>query len=266
MKRIINTLLGFFAAVLLFSFGSLLVISAAASKGYTKLMLDLSGYAQNIESELRSALSDIAIPSGLPADFFDDKIHSEYLDSFIEDTLDSYYAKNKAYRPDTSGLSAAIVADITAYADENNIDLDQTSGDMLKTTAEHCAEKYLNLSYGVVSKVAGIFAGMSFKLFLAAAAAALLLLLLCFLLKNDRMLYCGLLGGGVMLAAPVLLIVTGAALRWSLSSAALLGFVRWFVTAAIAAETALGVAAIVVCAVFKTKRSKKTSEETIKNT
>ena len=113
MKKIINILLSFFMTVVISVTGCL-----ATSSPFIKAVVSISDYKHNIEPEISDSLKSVAIPSGLPEDFFNDKIKSEYIDRIINESIEAAINKQDYTMP-LDELEQLIYDDIVAYANEH---------------------------------------------------------------------------------------------------------------------------------------------------
>ena len=100
MKKIINVLLSFFMAVIIFVFSSCAICALVTSAHFIKGVVFISAYTKNAETEIAESLQSVAIPSGLPESFFDDKIHTIFLKKTVNDSISSAIS-GKAYEMPT---------------------------------------------------------------------------------------------------------------------------------------------------------------------
>ena len=229
MKKIIDILLSFFMAFIIFAAAISATGCIATSSPFVKAAVSVSNYKENIETELSDSLKSIAIPSGLPEDFFDDKIKSEYIDKVVNESIEAAIAK-KEYAMPIDELEELIYNDIVVYAQNNGTELDEEAMEMLHNTAEHAATFYKNYTYNIYYRALKHIGGISYKLGIAFIVLCVVLAFMIYLLNKKTELCYGLCGGGVMLLLPTIFMINGSAYKWGIMSKGLLGFVNTYIT------------------------------------
>ena len=245
MKKIINILLSFFMAVIIFGLGSSLTAFMATSAPYINVMVGLSGYTKKAATEIADYSQSVAIPSGLPENFFDDKIHTDFLKKTVKESVKAALS-GKDYQMPTEEIEELIYKDILEYAKLNGIETDEEDAKMLKNTANLAATYYKNYSYNIFYRILKTIKGVSLKMLVATAVLLALLIAIYYLLKGTKELSFGLLAGGIMLITPIIFAITGAAFKWAIASTALLGFINLYIGIMIALMVLMGAAAIFI--------------------
>ena len=252
MKKIINILLSFFMAVIIFVFSCCAIGAFLTSAPFIKGAVFVSAYTKNAETEIAESLQSVAIPSGLPENFFDDKIHTIFIKNTINNCISSAI-KGKAYEMPTAEIEALIYNDILKYSKENGIQMDEEAETMLKNTASLSATYYKNFTYNIFYRVLKFLKGISLKMLIAAVVLLAVLAFMHYLLKGKKELCFAYLGGGTMLFAPIILIISGVAFKWAIASKAVLTFVNLYIGFTLITMVILGVLAIL----YGIKKSKE---------
>lgn len=261
MKKIINILLSFFMTVVIFACALSVTGCLATSSPFIKAVVSISDYKQNIEPEISDSLKSVAIPSGLPEDFFNDKIKSEYIDRIINESIEAAINKQDYTMP-LDELEQLIYADIVAYANEHGTELDEDATQMLKNTAELAATYYKNYTYNIYYRALKHIGGIYKKLALASAVLIVVLVVMIYLLNKKQELCYSLCGGGVMLLLPLIFIFNGSAYKWGIVSKGLLTFVNSYITTVLVLIILFGVISLTV-GILKAIKIEKNKKERV---
>ena len=256
MKKTINILLSFFMALIIFV-GSLSFVGAViTSTPFIKSTVIISGYLNNTEKEIAESLKSVAIPSGLPENFFDDKIETEFIKKTVNNSI-SAALSGKDYAMPNEEIEALILEDITLYAKQNGVELNQEATEMLKETARLSGQYYKNYTYNIFYRALKHIKGISLKLFVAFLAFAVVGILMYFLLKNKKELSYALSSGGAMLIISVLFAIIKGAFNLAIGSEALLSFMNNLIGIMIAIIIGIGGFAIFLSVKNAKKVNKK---------
>lgn len=245
MKKTINILLSFFMSVIIFVFGVCLTAAFITSAPFIKGVVAVSGYVGKVETELSDTLESVAIPSGLPQSFFEDKIHTDFIKETINNSITAAI-KGENYEMPKSKIEELVYNDILKYANENGIQMDEEAETMLKNTAELTGTYYKNYTYNIFYRVLKYLKGVSIKMFVASLVLLAVLAFMLYLLKGKKELCYALLAGGAMLITPIIFVVTGAAFKWAIVSEALLTFINLFIGISITLMVVLGAVSLIV--------------------
>ncbi len=245
MKKIINILLSFFMAVIIFAFGCCFTTTIITSAPYIKAVASISSYTKNAETEIAEVLESVAIPSGLPQDFFNDKIHTDFIIKTIRQSVESAIS-GKEYTMPKEEIEELVFKDLLNYTKENGIETNDEDLKMLHNTAELSATYYKNYTYNIFYRALKLLKGISIKMLIATVILAITLAFMYYLLKGKKELTFAVLGGAVMLILPIILIITGAAFKWAIASEALLVFVNLYIGIALGIIVLLGVLTLIL--------------------
>ena len=117
MKKIIYILLSFFMALIIF-IGSLSFVGAViTSSTYLKSVVVVSNYVKKVETEIAESLKSVAIPSGLPENFFNDKIKTDFIKNTVNESINSALS-GKTYQMPNEEIEALILEDLLLYEKE----------------------------------------------------------------------------------------------------------------------------------------------------
>ena len=236
---------------------------------FAKSAIKASGYVDYALAELTEDLNDIAIPSGLPSDFFNDKFEGQEREKF-ENLLLSRITSNikqSGFNIETSAIDKTFRDFIEDYAKEHLGTLDTVSEEALNELIGECTKAYIRyLTPDVLEMLFQNFAQFS-KLLLIASAVILVLIILTFvflfkLCDIKEFFFYGFssfLGAGLILGAlPSYLLLSNQISKINILSTSLYNFIVTFVSKGL--TTFLVAAAILVvlsiaCLYLKSKPS-----------
>lgn len=256
MKKIVNILLSFAMCFTIFLLGISITASTIISAPFLKGVIKLSNYVKNVEPEIAESLQSLTIPSGLPEDFFDDKIHTEYIEKTLNECIEAA-VNRKTYDMPTPEIEELIFNDLKTYANEKGIEIDEKTEESLRHTASVCSKYYINYTFAIFYRVIKHLGGVSLKMLIVSIVLLVVLVFMHYLLNGKKELAYALLGAGAMLVTPIYFIITGKAFEWAISSEALLKVIYVFMSLAIAIPVVLGIASIL----FGIKKAKKYFKE-----
>ncbi len=269
IRAIINHTVAVITAMFIFLFGTCLALGIATSKGYIKFTVKSTDYIENSSAELKEGLISLAIPSGLPESFFDDKIDSAALLKLNNACIDNAYNKG-TFSVDTTELKKDLVNDFKDYAASGALasDVDVTD-EALGYLADLCAEKYEKTAANSVFKYLSYYAGKlnRYTLFAIIGTALLAAFGICFVLKlsknapDKRFMYFALCGGGLMLAiVPAIILIGRFVNKISIAARSMHLFISSFVNNILLFVLLLGllIIGIAVFVLLFKKKDKKT--------
>ena len=141
---------------------------------FVKKVVVGSNYVSNAASEIKEALSDLAIPSGLPSDFFDKKVSDSKVSQLVASALD-YNFKISSKAPDFSFIKEDLSKDINAFANEHFVTIDNETKKAITALTEECYNVYLRYCNPQVIQVLGQVVGSVSKIITLGIIASLLL-------------------------------------------------------------------------------------------
>lgn len=204
-KTFINYALAFFMAFFLFCAVSFALIGLTFSPEYAKLQIKSSNYIALSVEEIEDGLVNIAIPGGLPEDFFEYGITDKSFEDNIYKFIDSAY-KNKPYTADDSAFRKEISEKIYQYAEKNMPGFSDEISEQLETLIDLCSERYMRYATPKALQYIGNYGGRLRLPSFTAALVALSLASVSFLFLNrannsKRAIKIGFLGSGLLLLA-----------------------------------------------------------------
>lgn len=251
MKKIIYILLSFFMALVVLVCSFSFVGAVVTSSTYLKSVVVVSNYVKNVETEIAENLKSVAIPSGLPENFFNDKIKTDFIKNTVNESINSALS-GKTYQMPNEEIEALILEDLLLYAKEEGVEINEESEKMLKETAKISGNYYKNYTYNIFYRALKHVKGISTKLLFVFVALVVVLVLMFYLLKGKKELIYALLSSGAMLIISVILIVISGAFKLAIKSVALLSFANFYIGILLAFITLIGIAAIL----YGTKKAK----------
>ncbi len=237
-RAIINYTVSVITAMFIFLFFACAALSLATNKGYINFTVKSAKYNELSAEELNDGLISLAIPSGLPENYFDDKVDTAALEKLNKECIDNAYDFGK-FSVDTADLKEKLIKQFKDYAASGALasDVDVTN-ESLSYLADLCVEKYEKAAANSVFKYLAFYAAKLNKYVLLATLAMLLIsaLGLIFVVKlnknngNRRFLYFSLCGGGLMAGLiPAIILIGGFVRKISIASRSMHLFVSGFV-------------------------------------
>lgn len=268
-KIVINYTVSAITAVFIFLFCCSVAIGVLSSKSYIKSSVKTTDYIAISAEELKEDMISLAIPSGLPDNFFDDKINNAALLKLNNNCIDNAYDKG-AFSIDAANITQYHIDIFKEYAESGALASDtDVTDESLNYLAELCTEKYKKTAANSVFKYLSFYAAKINKFMPFAIIGTLLFSVFCvvFLLKlsksqNDkRYIYYALCGSGIMTALiPSIVLLGGFIKKISISSRAMHLFIISFVNNILLILVILGIILIALAVfflLFKNKNEKK---------
>lgn len=230
LKTAINYTASVITAVFIFLFCCSVAIGVLCSKNYIKFSVKSADYIALSAEELKEDMISLAIPSGLPEKFFDDKIDNAALLKLNNDCIDNAYDNGK-FSVDTTNIKQYHIDAFKEYAESGALASDtDVTDESMGYLAQLCAEKYEKVAANSVFKYLSFYASKINKFMPFAIIGTLLFSAFCivFLLKtgkaqgDKRYLYSSLCGAGIMSSlAPLVVLIGGFVKKISISSRAM---------------------------------------------
>lgn len=258
LKKIITLFTAFILTFALACLGLCVTVRIATGGNFAKGIINKTNYVNLAESEIKEDLSDLAIPSGLPADFFDNKISSATISQFVLDSVDyNFSAVDTA--PDLTFIKEDFKSDIALWADENFVFIDEATSSAVSLLTEECYNAVLRycspsiLQYlGRLSVTLGKVSTLG--IILALTLSAFTLFFLSKLLNKKEFFFfsfvsfcsSGLLVGII----PLILLITNKISSIAILSKSLYAFVCGFINSCLLALVLFGLLFILISAIF----------------
>lgn len=145
LRRVICTLACFVLCTCIFLLTICAVLGLAFSEKYLKYIVDKSNYVELSYNALHTQLADVTIPSGLPIDFFNDKIDKVVFQNRIIDAFVSH-VENKAPSFTVEDIEKEFYDMSYEYALTQNRVISDEAEESLQGFAEECAKRYVLFS------------------------------------------------------------------------------------------------------------------------
>ncbi len=238
LRTVINYTVAVITAMFIFLFCVCAALSVATSKGYINFTVKFTKYNQLSAEELKEGLISLAIPSGLPENYFDDKVDTATLEKLNKECIDNAYNSGK-FSVETADLKEKLIKWFKDYAASGALasDIDVTD-ESLSYLADLCAEKYEKTAANSVFMYLAFYASKlnGFLLFGTLGTFLLSALGVFFTVKlnksngNRRFLYFSLCGGGLMAGLiPAIMLIGEFIQKVSISSRSMHLFVSAYV-------------------------------------
>ncbi len=250
------------------------VLATATTKEYILYMVNASGYNEKSVSHLQTKLGDLAIPSGLPEDFFDDKINVDTLKKLTRDCIEANFAGD-SFTPDTASLKAEIILSFKQYAKENElIDASAITDESLDYLASSCVQEYINISCTPVFRLLALYCGRINKYIWYAFTGILSISVIGFFSlhkisksteKSRYFKYFSLCAGGIMISVLPAVILSGRYVqKIGIGEEFVRAFISRFTDTALIGCLVLGIILILcgIMLVVNKRHQKNASQET----
>ena len=271
LKSVINYTASIVTALLCFLLCVAIAFGVLTSKWYIKSTVKSSKYISGAATELKEDMISLAIPSGLPENFFNDKISTDLLLDLNNQIINNAYGSAN-FKTDITAVKAYHIALFKEYASSAELDNElEVSEEGLNYLSDLCAEKYKKMGANSVFKYLSLYAGklnayMPFAIIGLIAVNAFCFMFLIKLGKAERdkrFIYFSLCGAGIMtLALPLFVILGGYVKKISISSRAMHQFIMSYVNNILTLLVILGVIliALSIFILFFKKKDKKTEK------
>ncbi len=273
--NILCTVLSFVLALLISLTALSFVFATASTKGYMKYIISSSDYTQNSVQRLKNDLCDLSIPSGLPQNFFDDKINTNILSSLTEQCIDQNY-NGEAFIPNTVSLKKEIIGHLKEYARKSPlIDESTVTDQSLEYLAQSCVQEYIDVACPDIFRLMALYFG-KINRYLWYGFAGLLILtiggfvLLCKISRNTNKAkyfrYFSFCSAGItVLTVPAIILAGRYVQKISINEGFMREFISLFADTALILCIVLGILLMLgsVAFIFKLRSKKQSTEEII---
>ncbi len=268
LRAAVSYVVSVITAVFIFLFGVSSALGILTSKGYIKHTVKATDYINISADELRETLVSLAIPSGLPENFFADKIDYDLLKELNNNCIDNAY--NGSFSVETQNVKEKLLSIFWEYAESGALASDvAVTDESLEYLADLCTEKHEKTVASSLFKYLAFYSAKINRFtpfaiigaFIMSALGVLFLIKLGKAANEKRFIYFSLCGGGIMLfAVPFILLVGGFIKKVSIASRSMHLFVVAFINNILLFLIILGIIliAVSVCIlVLKKKAAKK---------
>lgn len=175
LRVVISLLLAFVLCLGVFMLALTATLSIATQNDYVADSAKRSGYAKQAHSELIMDLNYLAIPSGLPQNFFNGKIDYEKFEKSFFGCLENSISPSKNFTLDFSDVETEILSLITEYSENVVGELSPETEQALEDFAAECVSIYASyVKPPLVGYVFSVFAPMRKYLLLGIAVSVVL--------------------------------------------------------------------------------------------
>ncbi len=243
MRKLVNTILAFFLTAFIF-LGAVLFVAGIMTNGvYIRGVIKATNYKNAVATEIASELEAVAIPAGLPEDYFTERIDKNFIESTIKSSVNEGLKGNRAFVPDSAEIKKTTEDLLINYA--KSIGIENPDAESISITADEVLEKYLNMCYSPFFNATKYMHNISLFAFLGFLAAAAVTFLIV-KLNGRRSNAVATVASGFMLIVPLIFIVSGVVFNFSVTSPALLAVIRIYLIIPIVLLTGIGTALIIV--------------------
>ena len=237
LRTIFSVILSFFVSLGLFGAVICADLLYISSPKFALSAAEESNYSKYAVEQLTEELCDLAIPSGLPEDFFIGEIDSDKFHSLFMDVTQSTITANKTYKLNLKDFNTQVLNMVTEYSKHEVGDYsDKVEKDIIRF-ANECENVYLSYVNPSLVSYSLTTLNSARKYVNIALAVSVIFVLISgvVLFKLNRIgrfaNYCCVAFGGAALtvgAIPAFLIATNEVSRIAISSKSLYAFITTF--------------------------------------
>ncbi|MGO3604721.1 MAG: hypothetical protein ACTIOK_14975 [Enterococcus malodoratus] len=271
-RNVPRWILAFIGSLLLFATLALICIRMTLfNQNFMIKQIHQTEYVETIRKDMTQSIQDLGRGSNIPPEVLADVVSEKTVSANVDNYIRSIYQEVPFEIQGEDQLKDNIMKNVTQYAQQKNIAIDETTQNNLNNLAASATKNYSNyieipylLSYG--KKVMAFKSALTMILIIAGAAFLLVFvgLLLMAKMKHQKIRWSSVtfLGGGLMLAVlPALIYFSGVIDRLGIMSEGLYQFVTGYITAFdlsfVFAGLGLTVLALLLVLISERMRSKK---------
>lgn len=239
LQKAICIVVSFIQSMLLVLLAGCLCLLLCLSPEFTSKVIKKSDYVGLAVTEMKTNLNDLAIPAGLPSNFFDDKFleddYAEFEELLISKATSSI--EQKEFSVDTASIKLKFQKLVEDYATEHLGSINSVSSDAVALFVDECTTTYISyLTPDIFNLVFPNFAGIG-KLMPIASGVSSVIILLAFIFlfklsfKKGFYGYCfaSFAGAGLILGTiPAYLLITNKISEINISLKSLYSFICKF--------------------------------------
>lgn len=144
LRAIISFILSVLICLGLFFTATLADILIFSSPSFIRTCAEKSNYTEFAVSQLTDELNDLAMPSGLPDDFFTDKINKKDFVSIFFTCLDNLTSGNKEYKLSVDKFKTEVYNLVSDYSKNEVGDFSSEVEKDIERFSEECSNIYLS--------------------------------------------------------------------------------------------------------------------------
>lgn len=182
-QKILNTILSFVLAFLLFLLSAMLVLKIVIfSENSIMDALNDSGYLTEKNKEITQSLTDLGYASGLDESFFDGLIENSLLYTDTSEYINNFYS-GKSSVVDTTSFKEMFNTALDNYIAEKQIDPSSVNTASREYLVNNAAKIYKNsLELPLFQTIAGYFLGVKNAIPIAMIVDGVLIILICIII------------------------------------------------------------------------------------
>lgn len=271
-RNVPRWILAFIGSLLLFATLALICIRMTLfNQNFMIKQIHQTEYVETIRKDMTQSIQDLGRGSNIPPEVLADVVSEKTVSANVDNYIRSIYQEVPFEIQGEDQLKDNIMKNVTQYAQQKNIAIDETTQNNLNNLAASATKNYSSyieipylLSYG--KKVMAFKSALTLILIIAGAAFLLVFvgLMLMAKMKHQKIRWSSVtfLGGGLMLAVlPAIIYFSGVIDRLGIMSEGLYQFVTGYITAFdlsfVFAGLGLTVLALLLVLISERMRSKK---------
>ncbi|WP_413537688.1 hypothetical protein [Enterococcus malodoratus] len=271
-RNVPRWILAFIGSLLLFATLALICIRMTLfNQNFMIKQIHQTEYVETIRKDMTQSIQDLGRGSNIPPEVLADVVSEKTVSANVDNYIRSIYQEVPFEIQGEDQVKDNIMKNVTQYAQQKNIAIDETTQNNLNNLAASATKNYSSyieipylLSYG--KKVMAFKSALTLILIIVGVAFLLVFvgLLLMVKMKHQKIRWSSVtfLGGGLMLAVlPALIYFSGVIDRLGIMSEGLYQFVTGYITAFdlsfVFAGLGLTVLALLLVLISERMRSKK---------
>lgn len=271
-RNVPRWILAFIGSLLLFATLALICIRMTLfNQNFMIKQIHQTEYVETIRKDMTQSIQDLGRGSNIPPEVLADVVSEKTVSANVDNYIRSIYQEVPFEIQGEDQIKDNIMKNVTQYAQQKNIAIDETTQNNLNNLAASATKNYSSyieipylLSYG--KKVMAFKSALTLILIIVGVAFLLVFvgLLLMVKMKHQKIRWSSVtfLGGGLMLAVlPALIYFSGVIDRLGIMSEGLYQFVTGYITAFdlsfVFAGLGLTVLALLLVLISERMRSKK---------
>ena len=241
-RNVPRWILAFIGSLLLFATLALICIRMTLfNQNFMIKQIHQTEYVETIRKDMTQSIQDLGRGSNIPPEVLADVVSEKTVSANVDNYIRSIYQEVPFEIQGEDQVKDNIMKNVTQYAQQKNIAIDETTQNNLNNLAASATKNYSSyieipylLSYG--KKVMAFKSALTLILIIAGAAFLLVFvgLLLMAKMKHQKIRWSSVtfLGGGLMLAVlPAIIYFSGVIDRLGIMSEGLYQFVTGYITA-----------------------------------
>lgn len=222
-RKFLSAVLAFSAVVFIFLSAVCLSAGAVLNKTFLSAVIKSEKYVNAVKDEVLLNLESLAIPGGLPNDFFDDYVNEQTLKTDILHAAESSFKREEVIVDD---FKTTIKGGIEQYAAQNTVNISEETNESIEQLVTLCTDAYKTQIDSVIFKIFAPITRYAQPWAFVCAAVTLLFSIMVLVatkkIGGEFFIKSSLYGSAVMVAAfPIFMFISGSVSRLGIINTAM---------------------------------------------